>query len=155
MLYCLKCGGEFLDSVKVCPDCGVALVDKKRLPSSHPFYKRPFEENIKAFLKTVLVAVGIWWMIHGAEGAAGEMPFLVGLFAFFGAFLGVAMGWAWARAVSSWKRLVTLLVTGLVMGVVWALVVLGFLGTYPAVAICAVLAFLSQLRWMERFRWPW
>jgi len=42
--YCPKCREEFQDWVKVCPDCGVALVDKlpaEKLPAEKPPAKKP------------------------------------------------------------------------------------------------------------------
>jgi hypothetical protein len=45
MPFCPKCRDEFQDWVKVCPDCGVALVDKLPEPPAPP-EKEKFDDRI-------------------------------------------------------------------------------------------------------------
>ncbi len=60
MPFCPKCRDEFQDWVEVCPDCGVALVDKLPEPPAPP-EKEKFDDRIMRIATAPNEAVANMW----------------------------------------------------------------------------------------------
>lgn len=96
-----------------------------------------------------------WLMLSANEGAATMYPEVGIFFPVIGGGLGVCVGIPWARRVSSWKKFMTFMVTGLLGAALWGLVSQGLLMAPIAAVLTGAMLSLMRLRWLGLIRWPW
>lgn len=77
-MWCTTCGGEFVDEVVMCPDCGIPLVAKQPEPveSADEFVQvfQTADASLLPVVKSVLDGAGIPHIVQGDE-AQGLYPF--------------------------------------------------------------------------------
>ena len=77
-MWCSNCGGEFVDDVVMCPDCGIPLVSESpKLPEVEDEFVQVFQTadaSLLPVVKSVLDGAGIPHIVQGDE-AQGLYPF--------------------------------------------------------------------------------
>lgn len=77
-MWCTSCGGEFVENVRMCPDCGTPLVSERPLDveDGDEFVQvfQTADASLLPVVKSVLDGAGIPHIVQGDE-AQGLYPF--------------------------------------------------------------------------------